>query len=282
MNPTEEVLKSDYVQTIQETDFEAKRKSQVVTEKLTTLIKNDCDLSFGLLYTFIYEFFKNGAQESLEAVFSSDGDQAAFIDTAFRVLNIFKGVKSILGDKPQECLLRILKNYVLKYIEGITPKEIKDVDKDSIVNGLKSIDWLLRKDPQSNSEDTLNEYILEFFLKMIQSPYFERKLRGIADINERILSVSSTKASEEATRKLVRWINHSNVLKLIYNENSHAEIIRKGIGILIFLAKNKAITKAMIDIVWNCQLDKHEDIIRAVYFCVEGIVRYLPIPVPLA
>jgi hypothetical protein len=281
MNPAEEVLKSEFLQPVPITNFELSQRpkiTQIAVDDLIPWVERGDDIIFGLAYTFSHEFCKSGGLELLETIFAPNGERAIPIDIANSILNIFKPTKKLLGTKTKECLVRIFKEYVLKQIDLITPEEVKDIDKDFIIEGLKNAKWLLEDDPEYN-EYLFDDYVLQFFLKMIQSPYFEKKLKGVTDINEKISNLNYTKGDEEEVKKFLEWIMNSNVLKLIYNENSHPEIMKKGVGILIFLAKNKAITKELIDIVWNCQLDKHEDIVRAIYFSIEGLIMFLPVDV---
>jgi len=247
-------------------------------DDLISYAEKGCDLQFGLLYTFIHEFCKNGGQESLEKIFAPNEEKVVPIQVANSILNLFKSVKKLLRPKPKECLVKILKDYILKQIDSITPEEVKDMDSNIVQEGLRNAEWLLQDDPE-HDKYVFNDYMLQFFLKMIQSPYFEKKLRGITDVNKKIERISNMKRDEGEAKKLVEWIINSNVLKLIYNENSHPEIMKKGVEMLIFLAKNKAITKELIDIVWNCQLDKHEDIVRTVYSCAEGLITHLSVDV---
>lgn len=61
------------------------------------------------------------------------------------------------------------------------------------------------------------------------------------------------------------WILSQRLLDIVFGENTHLEIVKRSGCILKFLAKQSALPAESIDLLWKCQLGKHEEMVRVVY-----------------
>jgi len=58
----------------------------------------------------------------------------------------------------------------------------------------------------------------------------------------------------------------------VFGENTHVEIVKRSGCILKFLAKQGSLPPESVDLLWKCQLGKHEDMVRVVYSTIQEIV----------
>ena len=63
------------------------------------------------------------------------------------------------------------------------------------------------------------------------------------------------------------WLAANKVVEAVLGENAHAEIVKRAGPILKFLIKYGAgaFDGAAVEIVWACQMGKHEEMVRTVY-----------------
>lgn len=58
----------------------------------------------------------------------------------------------------------------------------------------------------------------------------------------------------------------------MFGENTHLEIVKRSSCILKFLAKQGALPEESVDLLWKCQLGKHEEMVRVVYSTIQELV----------
>lgn len=71
---------------------------------------------------------------------------------------------------------------------------------------------------------------------------------------------------------LTHWLIEQRVLDIVFGENTHLEIVKRTGSILIFLARQNALPAETVDLIWKCQLGKHEEMVRAVYTIIKDLV----------
>ena len=74
------------------------------------------------------------------------------------------------------------------------------------------------------------------------------------------------------TESLKQWLLDQRVLEIIFGENTHVEIVKRSASVIIFLAKEGALPNEVVDLVWRCQIGKHEDMVRVVYSTIQEIL----------
>lgn len=81
-----------------------------------------------------------------------------------------------------------------------------------------------------------------------------------------IMGVKPLKSPKWITPEIMRnWILSQRVLDIVLGENTHLEIVKRSSCILKFLAKQNSLPPDSIDLIWKCQLGKHEEMVRVVY-----------------
>lgn len=68
------------------------------------------------------------------------------------------------------------------------------------------------------------------------------------------------------------WILNNKVLDIIFGENTHIEIVKRGGSILKFLAKQNALPEDSVELIWRCQQGKHAEMVRVVYSIIQELV----------
>ena len=58
---------------------------------------------------------------------------------------------------------------------------------------------------------------------------------------------------------MVQWLIDNDIPKTIRGEGSHPEILKRAAPVLKFLSANGSMTQDMINLLWKCQLGKHEE-----------------------
>eukprot|EP01022_Parablepharisma_sp_SALTPOND_P026524 TRINITY_DN64327_c6_g1_i1.p1 TRINITY_DN64327_c6_g1~~TRINITY_DN64327_c6_g1_i1.p1 ORF type:complete len:2209 (+),score=297.78 TRINITY_DN64327_c6_g1_i1:12673-19299(+) len=208
------------------------------------------------------------------------------LDAIASIIAPFKSIKAIAHEEICKNLVIAGKAMFFQRIETLEEKDIKDMTKESIAGSMalmRSILRILYTDEEAVKEVQAHEMLLS--LKFLQSSSLEKRLNGLADIKKLIdrVEYSQRFAYQSMVVKeswlnadyLAKWIIEQKVLETILNENAHAELIRRSAHILTFLAKQKAVTEGIIELLWKCQQDRHEDIIRAVYDTIKETAIYL-------
>ena len=73
------------------------------------------------------------------------------------------------------------------------------------------------------------------------------------------------------------WIAETQVLEYIYVENPHCELIKRSLELTYLRAidKENPLQDHMIDSIWTCATEKHEDIMRATLSTIEHLIQFL-------
>lgn len=75
-----------------------------------------------------------------------------------------------------------------------------------------------------------------------------------------------------------KWIVEQKIIEFIFLENPHDELIKRSQEILILLANDENIfSSEIVEYLWFCCKDKHEDIIRSTYDLIQEIALYMPL-----
>jgi hypothetical protein len=80
-----------------------------------------------------------------------------------------------------------------------------------------------------------------------------------------------------SAESLKQWILDQKVLDIIFGENTHVEIVKRSSSLIMFLAKEGALPNEVVDLVWRCQIGKHEDMVRVVYSTIQEILPELTV-----
>lgn len=78
--------------------------------------------------------------------------------------------------------------------------------------------------------------------------------------------------------KYAHWIINEKIIEFIFVENPHVELIKRSGEILRLLAQDeKLFSPEIIEMLWSCCKEKHEDIVRATLDLIQELAVYLPL-----
>ena len=124
--------------------------------------------------------------------------------------------------------------------------------------------------------------------KYLMSPFFDKKIRGMAEFKEVFNKVENSQRYKEHEirngdipvchylnfQNFSAWISTSQVLEYIYIENPHSELIKRSLELTYLRAIDieNPIQEHIIDAIWKCATEKHKDIMRATFSTIEHLV----------
>ena len=80
---------------------------------------------------------------------------------------------------------------------------------------------------------------------------------------------------------MAEWITQERIVEYVYIENPHSELIRRSSELIYLRSINKSdpFPQSLVDEIWKCCSEKHEDIVRASLSMLENIAPFLEIEV---
>ena len=143
-----------------------------------------------------------------------------------------------------------------------------------------------------NNETFLDneEFKLNILLKYIRSATLEKRLRAMDELKDIISSKESygifypnqsrdweneSKNYVVTNEKIKNLIINNNLIDYILCDNFHVEVLKRAKPILAFLAKNKALSKNYLNILWKLSLDVNEHNKTAVFETIIEVSKYL-------
>ena len=143
----------------------------------------------------------------------------------------------------------IFKNAFYYIMENLSSKEIRFSQKEVIdfsTNFLVKVNYILSSNKNS-SKNYLDEINLTLALKMIKSSVFDKKIQGLKSISEQIKNSSD----ENEQKNIIKIIKDNDIIKELFGNNYHTQIISKSNEILQLMAKNNEITEDEIKLIWS-------------------------------
>ena len=143
----------------------------------------------------------------------------------------------------------IFKNAFFDMMENLSSKEIRFSQKDLIdlsTNFLIKVNYVVSPNNDS-SKKYIDEINLTLALKMIKSSVFDKKIQGLKSIGELIKNLSD----ENEQMNIIKIIKDNNIVKDLFGNNYHTQIISKSNEILELMLKNNEITEDEIKLIWS-------------------------------
>ena len=143
----------------------------------------------------------------------------------------------------------IFKNAFYDIMENLSSKEIRFSQKEVIdfsTNFLVKVNYILSQNKNS-SKSYIDEINLTLALKMIKSSVFDKKIQGLKSISEQIKN--SSDANEQ--KNIIKIIKDNDIIKELFGNNYHTQIISKSNEILQLMAKNNELTEDEIKLIWS-------------------------------
>jgi len=282
-------------------DFVQRRDNDPSIISLAEKIDKEEEMVYGLFINLFNTFCNSNGLQSIFDIISSEtlikktkttalANYKLPLDIIATLLAPLKTLRTIVKEEVINEIVEKGEKAFFQRLQNLDEKEIKDIVKDNLAMAMILMKGFLKlKHSEEQASKIIDTHEMMLSLKYLQTPFLEKRLNGLADIKKMIEKVDlpfsdvhqslGIKQSWLTSEYLTKWIVQHNILGIILNENTHAELVKRTSHILIFLAKKKAITKEIIELLWKCQQDKHEDIIRVVYDTIRDILDYITIDV---
>ena len=177
-------------------------------------------------------------------------------------------------------------------LDNLTEQEIKEIDRyvpRRIINILECFIKIYQ--PQTNVYEVSETFELRIAKKYLTSPFFEKRIRGMSEFRDIFIKVENSQQYSEAQLRqndlaysrwltlqhYAEWITKEGIIEYIYIESPHSELIRRA-GELVYLRavnKSNPFPQSLIDEIWKCCTEKHEDIIRASLDVLQNICQFV-------
>ena len=116
---------------------------------------------------------------------------------------------------------------------------------------------------------------LEFTLKMLKSPFLERKIKAMNEFKEFIdradPSIEVRKLGDKkpfkyiTQEKLKNWLIQQQVIEYILGDETHVELLKRSSTFFNFLCQTNGLSNEYLNLLWKSSDGKYEDYVRAVY-----------------
>jgi len=222
----------------------------------------------------------------------------------------FTHLDNVLTEEFSSTFTTSVKNIVLKRLESMTEKDLKDIDKDEIGSLIASLkEFLLLSCSRLEAAEFVEHTSLLMALRFLKSENLEKRLKGLSEIRtmvERVIERSRFERWRQKTNKslshwnsmpenkdkpypsdaiklaeLKQWLISNKVLQIILGPNAHVEIVKRSGPILKLLCRygENLFDESIIELIWRCQLDKHEEMVRTIYNLIQEVLPILSLPI---
>lgn len=243
-------------------------------ENILSIVESGEGITFGLFIDFFNIFCAAGGLRAVLDLLTAEKDDELSTQLPLIVISDilfpFCNLKSIGKDEILKELVAVGKRVYFDRFEKLSVNELKFLNLDDIAPSLKIMKKFLKlQNSEEFAGDTIKKYEMILCNKLIQCPFFEKKISGIEQIKDFICLVENNQIKEYkplwlTASYLGKWIKESKVLENIFNENAQTEIIKRANFIIIFLLKQGIEDTKIVDILWNCQKKNEEEIKKVV------------------
>ena len=177
-------------------------------------------------------------------------------------------------------------------LDTLNDQEIKEIDRSKTRKILNVLETFIKiHQPQTNVYEVSETYELKIAQKLLFSPFFDKKIRGMAEFKEIFTKIENQRRYREHEirqndiqvchflnfQNLSDWIAQTQILEYIYVESPHSELIKRSLELTYIRAidKDNPLQDHLIDAIWVCATQKHEDIQRATFSTLEPLIQFL-------
>lgn len=178
---------------------------------------------------------------------------------------------------------------ILDRLDNLSENEIKELDKD-ILKGIIDVhkEYMVIIEPKEEAEKFAELRELHVAEKYLRCPFFEKRVRGINELKEISFKVMNSLVKNKGEQlefskwltvdSYCAWLTEHKIIEFIFIENPHVELIRRSFEVMRMLANDdKYFTNEVIEMLWVCCSEKHEDIVRASLDLVQDLALYMPL-----
>lgn len=256
-------------------------------------------LVYGQFLNFLNYFAELGGFEALVdalKIGNASVDERMPLEVMSLLVQPFKQCNTVFEAGFSQKFVGQVREILVQRFSSMTEKELKEIDKETVSGVLFNMkDFFTLAMTDVETAELVEKTQLSMALRFLKSTYLEKRLKGISDIKAIIERVEHAMTRKNALTKmnaefdtigtkslrpmkfitpdfLKQWLVDSNILSIVFGENTHLEIVKRSSCILKFLAKLGALPEDAVDLVWKCQLGKHQEMVRVVYSTIQDLV----------
>ena len=146
----------------------------------------------------------------------------------------------------------LFKKAVMDYIQDLQNEEIRNFSDDIITLAsdlLSKINSLCDIKNQNNDLTIKEEINLNIIFKNIGSTIFNKRLKGVKDLNKYLNSISN---NEKIQPKVVDLIVEKKIIYDLFGSNYHSKLLSESDEILKILIKHNKLNEDQLKLVWEC------------------------------
>lgn len=179
-------------------------------------------------------------------------------------------------------------------LDNLTDAELKELDKEVPKKIIAVVEAFIQIcQPNTKVCEISETYELIIAKKYLQSPFFEKRIRGMAEFKEIFGRVQNTCQHTEKEikemelphtkyltyNKYAEWLSREDILEFIFIDNPHHEFIKRSLELLYLRAidLHYPLDLRLIKGIWDCCTKKHEEIQRASLAVLQELTQYLKI-----
>lgn len=183
-----------------------------------------------------------------------------------------------------ETLIPELQKALFTILLNLTDNELRGLEKTDFEEITRMLQALLEKITSFSLKvaELMEKFYLDFALKCFKSPLLEKRMHGLAYIEEVLelaenrdraffhhmedynyyghpMQIRASKWVDNKykiyishhSRYMITWIQENKIIQELFAINPHIELIKRSKKILIFLAHKQALTQDYIDTIWQ-------------------------------
>ena len=149
----------------------------------------------------------------------------------------------------------IIKNSLIRYINDLKEKEMRNLPKDLInivTNLLYNINEYNKGENDDNKKDSINSYdevAITLSLKTIKTSIFGQRLQGIKTLIE---FIEQNQKNKDVLKRLIVLIKENKILSEIFGANYHSQLISRSNEIVKLLSVENELENDDIKLIWSC------------------------------
>lgn len=177
-------------------------------------------------------------------------------------------------------------------LDNLQESEIKELEKDilhDVIYVFREYMLVIQTPAEADQAAELRE--LQVALKYLRCPFFEKRVRGINEFKEiyhKVMNASVKSRSQNPDQykvtkwlsapKFAEWILENRIIEFIFSENPHVELIKRSSEFIRLLAMDElTLTTDIVDLLWVCASEKHEDIKRSTLDLIQDLALLMPL-----
>eukprot|EP01083_Nonionella_stella_P103309 294895_1 len=178
-----------------------------------------------------------------------------------------------------------LKDAIQERFRNLCDEDIKGTQRDMVSYIRETVERLL-KQISADSDQFVEEFKLMLALRFIRCPFLEKQIFGVGELKDILDAVSrrdrslysrytpsynfnspprQAAAKFLTTKFMVKWLQDERLVRLMLDPAAHSELVKRTPIVLMFLAKNDALTEEHLGALWSAWQEKHESIVRVVF-----------------